>query len=131
MNFTFDGNLSREVLENYLSRAVTASGLIDSDTLADDLRAILRLGVKFIGRASGVWYMIDDDEEHFRKSRALAERVHAQDPEIILQSCVFEIVTQRMEEVRVPAYVFEAFGIPPEGCRSIRHHERCAERLFR
>ena len=114
MNFTFDGNLSREVLENYLSRAVTASGLIDSDTLADDLRAIRRLGVKFIGRASGVWYMIDDDEEHFRKSRALAERVHAQDPEIILQSCVFEIVTQRMEEVRVPAYVFEAFGIPPE-----------------
>lgn len=25
MNFTFDGNISREVLENYLSRSVTAA----------------------------------------------------------------------------------------------------------
>ena len=114
MDFAFDGNLSREVLENYLSRAVTASGLIDSDTLEDDLRVIARLGVKFIGRASGIWYMVEDDETHFAKSRALAERVHAQDPEIILQSCVFEIVTQRMEEVEIPAWVFEAFGKPVE-----------------
>ena len=114
MNFTFDGNLTRDVLENYLSRCVTASGLIDSETLDDDLRAIQRLGVKMIGRASGIWYMIDDDEEHFRKSKALADRVHAQDPEIILQSCVFEWVVKRMEEVRIPAYVFEAFGLPAE-----------------
>ena len=103
MNFTFDGNLTRDVLESYLSRCVTASGLIDSETLDDDLRAIQRLGVKMIGRASGIWYMIDDDEEHFRKSKALADRVHAQDPEIILQSCVFEWVVKRMEEVRIPA----------------------------
>ena len=114
MNFTFDGNLSREVLESYLSRCVTTSGLIDSDTLEDDLRVIQRLGVKMIGRASGIWYMIDDDEEHFRKSKALAERVHQQDPEIILQSCVFEWVVKRMEEVPIPEYVFTAFGLPVE-----------------
>ena len=45
---------------------------------------------------------------------ALARRVHDQDPEIILQACVFEIVVKRMEEVPVPAYVFEAFGMPVE-----------------
>ena len=42
-NYTFDGNISREVLENYLSRAVTAAGLYDSKTLEDDLRAIRNL----------------------------------------------------------------------------------------
>lgn len=114
MRFDFDGNLDREVLESYLSRAVTAAGLLDSDTLEDDLRVIGRLGVKFLGRASGVWYMIEDDEEHFRKSKALAERVHAQDPEIILQACIFEIVVERMEEVEIPAYVFEDLGLPVE-----------------
>lgn len=114
MNFQFDGNMSREVLENYLSRAVTAAGLYESDTLDDDLRAIARLGVKFLGRASGVWYMMEDDETHFQKSKALADRVHAQDPEIILQACIFEIVVKRMEEVEIPEYVFEAFGKPVE-----------------
>ncbi|MBQ8159778.1 MAG: hypothetical protein IJ083_03420 [Clostridia bacterium] len=114
MNFTFDGNLTRDVLENYLSRAATASGLIDSDTLEDDLRVIGRLGIKFLGRASGIWYMTEDDDQHFERSKRLAERVHLQDPEIIMQSCVFEIVVQRMEEVPIPPYVFEAFGKAPE-----------------
>ena len=133
MNFTFDGSLSREVLENYLSRSVTAAGLIESDTLEDDLRAIANLGVKFLGRASGIWYMTMDDEEHFRLSARLAEKVHRQDPEIILQACVFEWIVERMNEIRIPAYVFEAFGLPvQERCfrledalfadRSIRYH---------
>lgn len=38
MNFTFDGYISREVLENYLSRSVTAAGLYESKTLEDDPR---------------------------------------------------------------------------------------------
>ena len=114
LNFQFDGNMSREVLESYLSRAVTASSLYETDTLEDDLRAIARMGVKFIGRASGVWYMLEDDEAHFAKSKALADAVHARDPEIILQACVFEIVTMQMNYEKIPAYVFEAFGKPVE-----------------
>lgn len=125
MRFDFDGNMDREVLESYLSRAVTAAGLIDSDTLKDDLRVVRRLGAKFLGRASGVWYMTDDDEEHFQKSSALAQRVHHMDPEIILQSCVFEIVVERMEEVLIPPYVFQAFGLPVEARRF-----RWADALF-
>lgn len=113
VNYTFDGNLTKEVLENYLSRAVTAAGLYDSETLEDDLRAIRELGVKFLGRASGIWYMMEDDEEHFSLSRKLAERVHQQDPEIILQACVFEWIVERMEEVKIPACVQAAFGLEP------------------
>lgn len=114
MNFTFDEKISREVLENYLSRSVTAAGLFESDTLEDDLRVIREMGVKFLGRASGIWFMTMDDEEHFRLSRELAEKVHAQDEEIILQACVFEWIVKRIEEIKIPAYVFEAFGLEPE-----------------
>ena len=114
MNFTFDGNISREVLENYLSRSVTAAGLFESETLEDDLRAIKEMGAKFLGRASGIWYMVMDDEEHFRLSRELAEKVHEADSRMILQSCVFEWIAQKIEEVKIPAYVFEAFGMEPE-----------------
>jgi len=114
MNFTFDGNMSREVLESYLSRAVTAAGLYASETLEDDLRVIARLGVKFLGRASGVWGATGNDEEHFAQSKALADRVHAQDPEVILQACVFEYITPLMNVEKIPAYVLEAFGMPAE-----------------
>lgn len=114
MNFTFDTTISKEVLENYLSRCVTAAGLYESDTLEDDLRAIKNMGIKFLGRASGIWYMMEEDEEHFRKSKELADKVHAMDPEIILQSCIFEWIVERIQEIKIPAYVFEAFGMEPE-----------------
>ncbi len=42
LNFQFDGNMSREARESYLSRAVTAGSLFETETLEDDLRAILR-----------------------------------------------------------------------------------------
>jgi len=114
LNFEFDGAMSREVLESYLSRAVTAGELYETTTLRDDLRVIERLGIKFLGRASGIWAMLEDDEVHFAKSRTLADAVHAQDPQVILQACIFEIVTLRMNTVKIPAYVFEAFGKPVE-----------------
>ena len=82
MDYQFDGRISKEVLENYLSRAVTAAGLYESETLSDDLRVVRELGVKFLGRASGIWYMTEDDDVHFAKSRELAEKVHEADPEV-------------------------------------------------
>ncbi len=114
MNFTFDGRIEKEVLENYLSRAVTAANLYATNTLEDDLRVIKRLGIKFLGRASGIWYMTQDDEEHFARSAYLAKRVHEQDPEIILQACIFEWITENIETVRIPDYVQEDFGLEPE-----------------
>ncbi|MCI8287071.1 MAG: hypothetical protein HFH89_05325 [Lachnospiraceae bacterium] len=125
MDFTFDGKISKPVLENYLSRAVTAAGLYESDTLEDDLRVLQKIGAKFLGRASGVWYMEEPDEEHFEKSRLLAERVHEMDPEIILQACIFEMVVERMEEVEIPLHVLQAFGQKEE-----RRHFRLEDTLF-
>ncbi len=113
-DYTFDTTISPEVLKNYLSRSVTAGDLYKSETLMDDIRVLLDLGVKFIGRASGVWFMTMDDEEHFAMSKALCEKIHKKDAEIILQACVFEAVFNELNAVKIPAYVFEAFGLPEE-----------------
>ncbi len=113
-NYTFDTTIEKEVLENYLSRAVTAAFLIHTKTLEDDLRAIKNMGIKFLGRASGIWMPDPDDQEHFRKSKYLADRVHEVDPEIILQACIFEAVYRHIENFKVPGYVFRAFGLEPE-----------------
>lgn len=125
MNFTFDGKIEKEVLENYLSKAVTASGLCDTATLEDDLRVIRRLGIKFLGRASGVWGAAEDDDAHFARSAYVAQRVHEQDEEIILQACIFEWVTKKMENVRIPEEVQKAFGVQPED-----RYFRLADTLF-
>lgn len=112
--YYFDGYMPLNVIKNYLSRAVTAGDLYRSETLEDDLRAIDRLGIKFLGRASGIWYMIMDDEEHFALSKKLADRVHEQDSEVILQACIFEAIFNELERVKIPEYVFRDFGEEPE-----------------
>ena len=114
-NGYFDGSMPREVLEYYLSHAVSAQWITLSDTLDDDIRVILKTGVKFLGRAAGIWKGDGQEEAHFEKVRAAADKIHAADPEVILQACIFEaIYREDVETVPVPAWVFEAFGLPAE-----------------
>ncbi|MFC5406266.1 hypothetical protein [Cohnella soli] len=110
----FNGTISRDALESYLSRAVTAADLVNSTTLDDDLRMIGNIGAKFLGRASGVWLLEPDDDAHFRNSQTLAERVHEVDPDIMLQTCIFEAVYSGVETIEIPAWVFDAFQLPVE-----------------
>ena len=49
-------------------------------------------------------------------------QLHAADPEMILQACVFEIVSQAVEQLPIPAWVFEAFELPVE-TRNFRYSE--------
>ena len=58
--YYFDGTISRQVLENYLDRAVTMGYFLvpgepegyEFPYWEDDLRLIRNVGAKFIGRAS-------------------------------------------------------------------------------
>ena len=111
----FDGAMPRKVLEYYLAHAATAQWIYLSDTLDDDIRVILKTGIKFLGRASGIWKAEMPDGEHFARSKAAAEKIHAADPEVILQACIFEaLYREDVERVKVPARVFAAFGLPAE-----------------
>ena len=119
MDFHFDGAISRQVLNNYLSHAVTHTGIgqdcfSPSQTIGDDLRMLLSEGAKFIGRAAFAWSETNESE-HFIVARERAEMAHRADPDLILQACVFECVTKAfIDTVPVPGWVFEAFGLPPE-----------------
>ena len=119
MDFSFDGSISREVLNNYLSRAVTHTGLgmdnfAPTQTFEDDLRMLKNEGAKFIGRASFVWEATNE-AEHFRISKERAARAHEVDPDFILQACIFECIEKSfIDSVPVPPWVFEAFGLPAQ-----------------
>ncbi|MBI1373988.1 MAG: hypothetical protein GC159_14795 [Phycisphaera sp.] len=108
------------MLDRYLSRAVTHAGLLDSHgdpptaCLDDDVRMLTAIGAKFVGRAAFVWDLPADDDKHFARVAAAAQRVHDADPDVVLQACVFEIVTTGVDRVPIPAWVFEAFGLPVE-----------------
>ena len=51
-DYRFDGTISREVLENYLSRAISMEGLLNGrGDLDDNIRMLKDTGAKFIGRS--------------------------------------------------------------------------------
>ena len=123
LNFTFDGFMTREVLENYLSRAMTCSGCFDglskefeeiSPEVDQCLRMILNTGVKYVGRAGCQWILSGRHAAEFPRTAENAAKVHAADPEIILEACIFECICTGVNEIAVPAWVFEEFGLPVE-----------------
>jgi len=115
--YAFDGKISREVLENYLARSLHMLGLADSRQFDEDLRMIKNVGAKHIGRVAAIWWSGDvkvDVEAHFANAKKAAERLHKMDPELMLQACIFETVSKGINEIPIPAWVFEEFGQKPE-----------------
>ncbi|MFP4377065.1 MAG: hypothetical protein ACLFP4_08480 [Spirochaetales bacterium] len=106
--------MSKDTLEAYLQRAVTFNGAAGSPNWDDDVRMITETGALFLGRAAYVWVMPEDDEEQFRQAGKFAAKVHAADPRIILQSCVFESIYPDIDTIPIPKWVFEEFGDAPE-----------------
>ncbi|MDQ1256726.1 MAG: hypothetical protein QG656_1325 [Candidatus Hydrogenedentes bacterium] len=131
-NYAFDGSISREVLDNYLSRAVTHLGLCSDfseaprEQFEDDVRMLLNIGAKFIGRAAYVWYAWDDGAYLDDVVAKRAAYIHEKDPEAILQACVFETTHTNVNGIPVPAWVFEEFGLPAE-TRNFRYADMLYE----
>ena len=120
-DYHFDGAISREVLENYLSRSVTMEGLLNGrGDLDDNVRMLKRTGAKFIGRALCLWGGEADLPRNLERAKRLAPTLHAADPEMVLQACVFEIVSTQVDQVPVPEWAFAALGRPPEA-RNFRY----------
>ena len=54
------------------------------------------------------------DPAFIEYAKNLIELMHAHDPEIIFQGCMFESVSSDVNNLAIPAWVFEAFGLPVE-----------------
>jgi hypothetical protein len=115
-NYAFDGSMSEEVLHNYLSRATNHFYFehTDESWLGQNKRFVLNTGAKFIGRASTIWVMSPHDEAAIAKYAEAIADLHAADPDVIFEACIFETTFTSINDIPVPAWVFEAFGLPPE-----------------
>jgi hypothetical protein len=123
--YSFDGTISRRVLENYLDRSVTMAYFLVTGKPEgnrsypyrdDDIRLIENIGTKFIGRAIYRWGGENrlNEPRFFSDAKELIDRVHAFDPDVIFQGCLFEIVTRNVNSVSIPAWVFKRFDLPVE-----------------
>ncbi|AQQ71745.1 hypothetical protein SMSP2_02123 [Limihaloglobus sulfuriphilus] len=121
-NYDFRGSISKDVLLNYLSRAITMNGLSYSACPEDDYRMIENIGAKFVGRVSYIWNSKTDypahygkavsEEDIFAKAEETARRLHEIDSDIIAQACIFEIVEkQHVNSVDIPERVFQEYGL--------------------
>ena len=122
--YYFNGSISREVLENYLDRSVTAGYFLTPGAperyifpfREDDIRMIQNIGAKLIGRSLYRWSeeSLLGDPEFLEYARRLMARMHEFDPEIVFQACIFESVSRDVDNLAIPAWVFEAFNLPVE-----------------
>lgn len=123
--YRFDGSMTQSVLERYLSRAVTMSEFLTVDPFCNDgtypdkeadVELIRSTGAKFIGRAIYRWgsEQVLADPAFWSGARALVEQVHAFDPDVIFQAATFEAVYRTVNEIEIPAWTFEALGLPVE-----------------
>jgi len=113
--YRFDWTMSREVLENYLSRAITMEGLLNGrGDLEDNIRMLKSVGAKFIGRSLCLWGGEANLLNNLERAKQQLPKIHTADPDMILQACIFEIVTAQVDQVPVPEWAFVALGQPVE-----------------
>ena len=113
--YEFDGTITRAVLETYLSRSITMLDLLTGHGNVDDnVRMLKNVGAKFAGRTIYLWGSESQLPTRLAAARQNVSKVHAADPQMILQACVFEIVSRDVDKISIPAWVFEAFGQSPE-----------------
>jgi pimeloyl-ACP methyl ester carboxylesterase len=114
-DYQFDRTISREVLDNYLSRAISVEGLLNGrGDLVDNIRMLKSTGAKLIGRSLCLWGGEANLLSNLERAKQQIPKVHEADPEMILQACIFEIVTTQVERVPVPDWAFVALGMPVE-----------------
>ncbi len=114
-DYHFDRTISREVLENHLARAITMEGLLNGrGDLDDNVRMLKHIGAKFLGRSLCLWAGEAALLRNFDRAREQIVKVFAADPEMIVQACIFEIVTAQVDQVPVPDWAFRALDMPVE-----------------
>lgn len=120
-DYHFQGSISRQVLENYLSRSTTYCELLNpprqeelGGSLDESIRFLRHTGAKFIGRSIYMWGGESRLLGLLERGKAAATKVHQADPDIVLQACAFEIATDQVNTLPIPAWVFQEFGLEPQ-----------------
>jgi hypothetical protein len=120
LDFRFDTTITKEVLENYLSRSISFTELLHDDLgqpvdargvdPRDNIRLLIGSKAKFVGRALMAWGGEGNIATLLSHAKPFADLLHQSDPDLVLQAAAFEIVTTGVESVAVPDRVFAEFG---------------------
>ncbi len=114
-NYHFDRTISREVLENYLSRSISMEGVFNGrGDLDDNIRMLTNIGAKYIGRSLCLWGAEANFLPNVQRAKEEVPKMLAADPEMILEACVFETVSPRVDRIAIPGWVFADMGQPVE-----------------
>ena len=127
--YHIDCGISREVLENYLSKAITYLYFSDGPSNGGEpinpgaINGLISMGAKYIQRAGCVWLQDAKELNETAKSKMKAhiDAVHQIAPEIVFEACLFETCSIKINDVEIPPYVFEAFGQPVEHGRKFNY----------
>ena len=122
-DYHFDQTISRPVLENYLSRAITVEGMFNGrGNLDDNIRMLKHIGAKYIGRGLCLWVAERNFLADIERAKQQLPKARTADPDMVFEACVFEIVTPRVEQIAIPDWVFKDLGQPVERRNFIFHN---------
>lgn len=123
-NYDFNGTISREVLDNYLDRAISMQTISETEGVGlqpeiermKDINMLNDIGAKFISRMAhwreNGWGQTNHDN-FFAKVQQNVLDIKSNDPQVICQAAVFEYVSATIETFWIPDYVWNEFGISP------------------
>jgi hypothetical protein len=114
-DYRFDKTISREVLQNYLSRSISMEGVFNGKgDFEDNIRMLKSIGAKYIGRSLCLWNGEANFLHNIERAKQQVPKALAADPDLILEACVFETVSPGVEQIPIPDWVFVALGQPVE-----------------
>ena len=100
-DYRFDKTISREVLENYLSRSISMEGVFNGrGDLDDNIRMLKSIGAKYIGRSLCLWNGEANFLHNIEWAKQQVPKALAADPDLILEACVFETVSPEWSKFR-------------------------------
>jgi hypothetical protein len=82
--------------------------------LKDNVRMLNHIGAKYMGRALCLWGAEMNFQTNLQLAAASVPVVLADDPDRVLEACVFETVSPRVNDVEIPEWVFRALKQPVE-----------------
>ena len=112
--YTFNGEMTQPVLDSYLSKAVTLTSLVnhypDVAKRNELLRFLSNTGTKYIQRAACTWTDYASLDTMMANTEGMANVIHNQDTEVILEGVCFETISTAVNNIAVPSWVFTEFG---------------------
>ena len=122
-NYSSNGSMSQEVLENFLDRAITMQTLVELDhspyaptptEFNEDIDLIGNVGAKFVGRLAYWWGHTYSGslghEAYLQKASLAVSQIKSNDPDVICQAAIFENVGDLVNHIEIPDHVWNTYG---------------------